>query len=90
MAGANISADELSNRIEALDKKGLHRKALAKRLGVSDRAIRKWQTGETKISIAALRLFQLIEQEHQNTPEQEKRRSGRPSNEFYCTTSQYK
>lgn len=79
MAGATIDSDELSNRIEALDKKGLSRKKLAVRLGVSDRSIRKWQSGENKISIPALRLFELIEEEYKDAPEQ-KRRSGRPSN----------
>lgn len=79
MAGAIITPNELSNRIEALDKKGLNRIDLSKRLGISDRAIRKWQSGESKISVTALRLLEIIEQEYQNTPVQEKRRPGRPS-----------
>lgn len=80
MAGAEIDFNELSNRIEALDKKGLSRIQLAEKLGVSDRCIRKWQRGEAKISIAALRLFQLIELEYKDIPHLHKRRPGRPSN----------
>lgn len=80
MAGAIIAPTELSNRIAALAKKGLTRTELAAKLGVSDRAIRKWQTGETKISISALRLLEIIETDYANVPDLAKRRSGRPRN----------